>query len=119
MSKTGTIPKDILEAYNSLVKSHPEIERKGATMPYTSLNGHMFSFLSKTGEMRLRLAEQDRNEFLQKFDTQLSVQHGRTMKEYVDVPKSVLLDTATLSTYLQKSFDYVRTLKPKATKKKT
>src|SRR6185503_8455133 len=50
-----TIPSDRLALYDALVAAHPEIERKGATMPYTSLNGHMFSFLSPAGAMALRL----------------------------------------------------------------
>jgi len=33
--------------YDQLINANPAIERKGKTMPCTSLNGHMFSFLSK------------------------------------------------------------------------
>lgn len=40
--------------YDQLINANPTIERKGKTMPYTSLNGHMFSFLSKEGTMGLR-----------------------------------------------------------------
>ncbi len=31
-----------IELYNKLVASHPEAVRKGDTMPYTSVNGHMY-----------------------------------------------------------------------------
>ena len=44
---TAAVPPDRLELYERLVATLPGIERKGATMPYTSVNGHMFSYLSK------------------------------------------------------------------------
>lgn len=107
-----------VELYNNLVASIPEIERKGKTMPYTSMNGHMFSFLSKEGEMGLRLSENDRITFLEDFDAKLMEQHGRVMKEYVRIPADLLKNTIELSKYLQKSLAYVSRLKPKPSKKK-
>jgi hypothetical protein len=58
-----------LELYDALVASVPGIERKGATVPYTSLNGHMFSYLSKSGVLALRLPEEARETFLNKYKT--------------------------------------------------
>lgn len=110
--------ESIVELYDMLIGANPQIERKGKTMPYTSINGHMFSFLSKEGAMGLRLSQNDREEFIKKFDTKLMEQYGRTMKEYVEVPNRLLQQTEELSEFLQKSFDYVSSLKPKPTKKK-
>lgn len=101
------------ELYEALIEKHPKIERKGKTMPYTSLNGHMFSFLSKEGKMGLRLSEKDRTNFIEKYQSKLMEQHGRTMKEFVEIPADLLAKTQVLSEYLQKSFDYTNTLKPK------
>jgi len=43
MSKAKTnIPAEKLALYDQLAASFSEIERKGKTTPYTSLNGHMF-----------------------------------------------------------------------------
>lgn len=118
MSKSKTeLLNEQLELYNRVVKNNPEIERKGKTTPYTSLNGHMFSFFSKEGVMGLRLSKTDRENFIQNFDSDLMEQHGRIMKEYVEVPHGLLQNTALLSEYLQKSLDYVSGLKPKPTKK--
>ena len=39
-----------LELYEKLVATNPRVELKGDTMPYTSLNGHMFSVLTKGGQ---------------------------------------------------------------------
>ena len=41
------------------------------------------------------------------------------MKEYVTVPDSLLKNTNVLRKYLDMSYAYIKTLKPKATKKKT
>jgi len=112
-----TIPPDRLALYDKLIESNPRIVRKGKTTPYTSLNGHMFTFLSKEGAMGLRLSSEDREEFIRKYNSTLMEQYGRIMKEYVVVPDDLLNDTKTLAKYLQKSLDYISTLKPKPTKK--
>ena len=119
MSKSKIeIPSEKLELYDSLVGSNPEIERKGKTTPYTSINGHMFSFLSKEGAMGLRLSDKDREDFIKVFDASLMEQHGRIMKEYVEIPNVLLQNTEQLSEYFQKSLVYVASLKPKPSKKK-
>jgi hypothetical protein len=118
MSKSKkAIPPERLDLYDKLIASHPEIEPNGKTMPYTSINGHMFSFLDPQGHMGLMLSTEDREEFMKKFDTRLMEQYGRVMKEYVAVPDELLEDTGRLAEYLRKSYDYVSTLKPKPTKK--
>lgn len=118
MSKSKIeIPTDRLELYDNLIGENPNIERKGKTTPYTSINGHMFSFLSKEGTMGLRLSTEDRDDFFQTFNSQLMEQHGRVMKEYVEVPYDLLQNTEHLAEYLQKSLGYVSGLKPKPSKK--
>lgn len=112
------IPNEQLSLYDQLVGGNPQIERKGKTTPYTSLNGHMFSFLSKEGVMGLRLSDEDRERFIKDFNVNLMEQHGRIMKEYVEIPDDLLQNTKQLSEYLQKSLNYVSNLKPKPTKRK-
>lgn len=107
-----------IELYDKLISTVPKIERKGKTTPYTSINGHMFSFLSKEGKMGLRLSATDREEFIKSYNSNLMEQHGRTMKEYVEIPDDLLQNTQELSDYLHKSLAYVSSLKPKPTKKK-
>lgn len=107
-----------LEIYNTLVDQLQQIERKGKTMPYTSLNGHMFSFLSKEGKIGLRLSKSDLSICIDKFQAIQMLQHGRVMKEYVEVPNTMLEDTEELAAFFQKSLEYVKTLKPKPSKSK-
>jgi len=108
-----------LQLYEKAIAVNPHIQRKGKTMPYSSLNGHMFSFLDKEGNMGLRLPADAREEFLSKYNSKIMEQYGRKMKEYVIVPVELLKNTVTLSEYLQKSYLYISTLKPKPTKKKS
>ena len=111
------IPIERVELYDKLIATDPKIERKGKTIPYTSINGHMFTFLSNDGTMGLRLSKDDRDEIVQKYNTKLMEQYGRVMKEFIEVPNELLTDTKSLSEYLQKSYNYVSNLKPKSTKK--
>ncbi len=118
MSKEPDIPSRTLELYEQLVATNPGLERKGKTMPYTSLNGHIFSFLTKEGMLALRLPKDDRESFIKQYDTELCVQYGRVMKEYVVVPDELLERTDHLKEYFDISFEYIGSLKPKPTKNK-
>ena len=111
-------PADKLELYEKLVATLPGVERKGATVPYTSLNGHMFSYLSKDGKLALRLPDGPREEFLRKYKARLCQAYGIVQPEYVEVPDLVLLKTSELKKYFDSSYEYVVSLKPKPTAKK-
>ena len=104
--------------YEKLVATNPKVERKGATMPYTSLNGHMFSLLTREAWLALRLPSDAREAFLKKYKTKLCVQYGTVMKEYVQVPDGLLKKTKELQKYFDLSYAYVVSLKPKLTTKK-
>ena len=80
------ISDETLRLYEELVATRPGLERKGKTMPYTSVNGHMFSFLTPDGTLALRLPQAERDAFLETYDTTLVEQHGHVMREYVAVP---------------------------------
>jgi hypothetical protein len=114
----AVVPSDKLELYEKLVATNPNIERKGATVPYTSLNGHMFSYLSKEGKLALRLPAGEREAFLKKYKTKLCEAYGIVQKEYVVVPDSLLASTRELKKYFDCSYEYVGSLKPKPTTRK-
>jgi hypothetical protein len=110
---------DRLAPYEEHVAANPDVKRKGKAIPYTWFNGHMFSFLAKDGTLSLRLAADEREAFLEKCDTQLSVQNGAFMKEYAVIPDDLLERTDELKPHFDASFAYVGSLKPKPTKKRT
>jgi hypothetical protein len=111
------IPPDKLELYDRLIETNRNIERKGAGLPYTSVNGHMFTFLSESGSLAIRLPEAEREEFIRTHNASLCEAHGVILKEYVAVPDHLLRNTGELTRYLDISFQYAMTLKPKAAKK--
>jgi hypothetical protein len=115
MAKEYEGPVERFVLYEALVATNAEVERKGATMPYTSRNGHMFSFLDKRGSMALRLPADARDAFLAEYGTGLAEQHGRTMKEYVLVPDDLLERTDELRVWFDRSHDWIATLEPKRT----
>ena len=116
---SDTVPQDKLDLYIKLIDTHPEVELKGgAKLPYTSHNGNMFSLLTKEGAVGLRLGNEEREAFIEKYDTKLVEQYGAVMREYVEVPDDLLANTDELALYLAMSYAYAQTLKPKATKKK-
>ena len=113
------IPADKQALYDKLLATNPNIEPKGAANPYTSLNGHMFTYLNPLGILALRLPEKEREEFLEKYKTTLLEAYGAVMKEYATVPDALLKNTKELRKYLDMSYGCVKTLKPKPTKKKS
>jgi TfoX/Sxy family transcriptional regulator of competence genes len=115
----ASVQSDKLALYEKLVATNPSVERKGATVPYTSLNGHMFSYLSKEGNLALKLPAGEREAFLKKYKTKLCQAYGVVQPEYVEVPDSLLASTRELKKFFDRSYEYVASLKPKpATKKK-
>ena len=105
--------------YDKLIATHPEIERKGAANLYTSLNGNMFTLLHNSRSLAIRLPEDKRAEFLKEYKTKLFEAYSVVMKEYVAVPDALLKNTKELQKYLEMSYEYVKTLKPKPTRKKS
>lgn len=108
-------PPDVLARYDALIARVPDVKRKGATMPYTSLNGNMFSFLLSDGTLCLRLPTAPREEVLATYRTKLHEAHGTVMAEYVEIPPELDADRDTLATLFQASHAYVSSLKAKPT----
>ncbi len=116
-AKKSSAPTDKIELYEKMVATNPEVERKGATIPYTSHNGNMFPYLHASGRVALRLAEEDREKFLKKYKTTLFEAYGVVQKEYVTVPDA-LLNTKELKKYFELSYRYAQTLKAKPSNKR-
>jgi len=112
------VASDKLQLYEKLVATNPSVKRKGATVPYTSLNGHMFSYTSKEGKLALRLPPDQREVFLKKYNAKLCEAYGVVQPEYVEVPASLLSSTRELQKFSDASYSYVASLKPKPTARK-
>lgn len=112
-------PPETIALYDKLVATNPKVERKGASLPYTAVNGNMFSYLHGSGKMALRLPKSAREEFLERYQTKLFEAYGIVQKEYVTVPDDLLGRTEELRHYFDMGFDYASGLKPKPSKKQT
>ncbi len=113
---TPRAPAEQVALYDKLVATDSRAERKGATMPYTSVNGNMFSLLGPEG-LILRLSPADREAFVAKHKTKPVVMYGAEMREYVAVPATLLAKTSQLAKLFAASYDYAASLRPKPTKK--
>lgn len=119
MSKVkSNIPDEKLALYDALIATHPNAERKGARFLYTSVNGHMYSYLDQDGVLGLRLPKDAQQAFLDTYESGPFIQYGSVMKDYVTVPSDLFEATDDLKPFLAMSFDYVSGLKPKPTRKK-
>ncbi len=119
--KKTSVPPDKMALYEKLIDAVEGIESKsnfGAG--YTAVNGNMYSMISKYGVVGIRLPEDERTAFLEKYDTDVfrADPAWPPSKEYAAVPDELLEDTEALKPYLELSYKYALTLKPKPTKKK-
>jgi hypothetical protein len=113
------ITQEVLGLYDQIIATQPDVQRKGAAMPYTSLNGHMFSFLTPEGHLALRLPSPERQAFLAGYHTRLCEQHGKVLEQYVEVPDRLLRNLDELEQHFRTSYAYVSSLKPKPTTRPT
>ena len=78
----------------------------------------MYSFVAKEGYVAIRLPEEEKAAFEEKYKTGPAISYRAVMREYVVIPDSLLENTEKLKDYLIRSKAYMQTLKPKPTKKK-
>jgi hypothetical protein len=112
-NKKSAIPPEKLALYEKLIATNPAIERKGDVHPYTSVNGHMFTYLDQTGTLGIRLPAAEVEPFLKKHKTKLFESYGVIKKDWVTIPDALLQSTKDLRKYLDMSYESTRTLKPK------
>ena len=112
-AKVSQIPPAKLALYEQLIATDPTIERKGDVHPYTSLNGHMFTYLDQSGTLGMRLPAGEVEGFLKKYKTTLFESYGVMKKDWVTVPEALLKNTKELKSYLATSVERVKILKPK------
>src|SRR4029077_9611850 len=96
-----TAPTERVDLYERLVATQPSLARKGAAMPYTSVNGNMSSYLGGSGVLALRLSPDDRQAFMARYGAGLHEAYGIVQKEYVTVPDDLLADTEELRPWFE------------------
>jgi hypothetical protein len=112
--------KDIqhaLEIYEELIIKHPEIKRKGKRLPYTSIKGNMFSFISKEGHIGLRFSEESVHNYMDTYGFVKFVQNDKVMEDYVQIPDD-FLENELLDELFTECCEYAATLQAKPQSKK-
>ena len=113
-AETTTDPK-VLAAFDAMIAAVPGVERKGATMPYTSINGNMYAMISKANVIGIRLGKDDLARFMAAGGRPFEGTPGFINKEYGGVPAAMLGETKALRTWFKASHTYASGLKPKKT----
>ncbi len=110
-------PEDLVRVFDKSIQSVPGAEkRKMFGYPAAFANGNMFAGLHQDSYV-LRLSPADRSAFLKLPGAKLfEPMPGRTMAEYVVVPKAMTTSQTELAGWLAKAFGYAKTL-PMKTKK--
>jgi hypothetical protein len=112
--KSGQVPEDKLKLNQMVIDTQPEIELKGGMkLPHTSTNGYMFSSLTKDGRVGIRLSKEDAQAFIKKYEAIPFKNYGANIKEHVEVPDALLEKPKERGKWLQKSYRYSKSLKPK------
>ena len=115
---TNSIPAAKIALYEKLVATHPDFNVKGAKSRYTSLNGHMFSFLTPEGKLALRFSPENLEVFMKKHRGKVCIQHDCVMRGYALVPDALFKKTVEVKKFFAQSVAYISSLKPKPTTKK-
>ena len=112
-------PPEALARYRTAIETaRSEAVIKGAKNPYTSRNGHMFSFLTPDGSMALRLSDELGEQFQAEYESGPVMQYASVMRGYVSVPAELLAKPAQLAPWFDRAWDWIGSLPAKPTTKK-
>jgi hypothetical protein len=118
--KKISAPPDKLKLYEKLIAAtHGTEGKSNFGSAYLAVNGNMYSMISKSGVVGIRLPKTDIPVFLDRYKTRMfqGDPSWPPSKLMVAVPDDLLANTKELKPYLELSLRYARTLRPKATNK--
>ena len=104
----------LVDLFQSVMPGPPAVQRKMFGYPAGFVNGNMFMGLFQES-MILRLPTGPREEFLNDHGAKIfEPMAGRPMREYVEVPQSVMRDNKKLTAWVSRAYEYGASLKPKS-----
>jgi len=101
-----------LKIYEELINNHPEVKRKGKRLPYTSMNGNMFSVISKEGHIGLRFSEESVERYIDLYGFTKYVKNDKVMEDYVTISDE-FLDNELLVDLFNECVEYAKSLQAK------
>lgn len=111
-------PQELVTFFSDYMIQFDKVEhRKMFGHPCAFSNTHMFTGIFQDG-MFLRLSDSDREAIKTQYPATepFIPMPGRTMKQYVLIPKVLMDDPNELKQWIEKSLSYVRSLPPKVKK---
>jgi hypothetical protein len=99
--------------YEEAVERCDGFELKGKSVPYTAVNGHMFSQLSPDGALGIRFSEEVQERYIAELGTGPFTSYGKALKGYVRMPDTFWGDPDRLARFLGEAYEYASTLDPK------
>jgi TfoX/Sxy family transcriptional regulator of competence genes len=112
-------PQELVDRFGSAAAAFPAAEKKKMFgYPSLFIQGNLTAGLFQDRVM-MRLSPADRERFLKLPGARMfAPMPGRPMKDYVEVPESVLQEPGDFRGWLAKSVSFVETLPPKKKKPK-
>jgi TfoX/Sxy family transcriptional regulator of competence genes len=112
-------PEALADKFDEVMPGPPAVKRKMFGFPAGFINGNMFMGLFQDS-MILRLPGELREELIQAHGAKLfAPMAGRVMKEYVELPETMIGNRQQLSSWVAKALVYGESLEPKAAKTKS
>jgi hypothetical protein len=105
------------DEYAALADQHWGLPIKGKANPYTSMNGNMFSFLSKDGAICLRLSKDNQATYWQAHGGEPVTQYGSVMQGYVALTDDVLNNADLRNRWFDECLTDAQVLPARPTKK--
>lgn len=111
-------PEELVERFRAAVAGIEDLEqRKMFGYPAGFIGGNMTTSLHQESWI-VRLSEDDRHERLDAGWSTFEPMPGRVMREYLALPDEVIADRDEARRWVERAVSYVRTLPPKAAKKR-
>ena len=104
-------PPELIAFFEIVMDTFPKIEkRKMFGYPCRFINSNLFTGLHEENWL-IRLREVDWEEIIEKYGTKnFEPMAGRPMREYVLLPEEVLEDEDLLHHWIERSYNYARSL---------
>lgn len=106
-------PPALIAKFDAALPDDPRVERRQMFgYPAAFTNGNLFTGLHQD-DLMIRLDERSRGALTNLGGLPFEPMPGRSMREYVVVPRTIVSDAGNLKTWMKKAFNYASGLKPK------
>jgi len=115
--KLAKSPPELIATFDAVMPGAPAERRLMFGYPAGFVNGNMFAGVFED-RMHVRLPEHQRNDLIKLGGRAFEPMPGRPMREYVEVPPSIVANRAALSEWINNALNYTVSLPAKKNSKK-